>query len=159
MERNSPETNATLRSYFARYREVVVQKPKSIKADELPLARIKRIMKQDSCDPHPRMISADGVPYMAFAAQCFIGVITELAWKTSTTNCKRNTLQVKDLKAAVYSSSHFDFLIDVIDAFDEQVESEKEMKQMAAHVSLPFPGQGVVDPPGCDHDTTIIGAL
>jgi len=129
--RNTEEVNKLLERYFAYRRALAVQNPKAIKVDELPLARIKRIMKQDSCDPHPRMISAGAVPFMAFAAQNFIGCITDLAWEISTKKCKRNTLQVKDLKAAVYASSHFDFLIDVIDAFDEQAEADKDAKQMS----------------------------
>ena len=94
--------------------------PKAVAIDELPLARIKRIMKQDSCDPHPRMVSADTIPMMAYCTQLFIGSITSLAWQLSVSPSGRNTLQVKDLKNAVHASKRFDFLIDVLDEFDTQ---------------------------------------
>ena len=79
------EVDALVASYFAQQlHKVITDATTAIATDELPLARIKRIMKQDSCDPHPRMISADAVPFMAFAAQLFIGHVTMLAWKVST---------------------------------------------------------------------------
>ena len=107
------EVGAITASYFARsLHKVISEKQNVVLTEELPLARIKRIMKQDSCEPFPRMISADAVPFMAFAAKLFIGALTTLAWKLSTQRSKRNTLQLKDLKEAASSSSKFDFLID-----------------------------------------------
>lgn len=76
-------------------------------------------MKQDACDPQPRMISEEAVPFLAYATQLFIGSLTYLAWNLSTVRGKRNTLQVKDLQAAILSSPHFDFLIDVVDTYEE----------------------------------------
>lgn len=122
--RDSAQVEALIASYFAHKLHSVVTDPrKTIATDELPLARIKRIMKQDSCDPHPRMICADAVPFMAFAAQLFIGHVTMIAWINSTLRAKRNTLQLKDLKEAVVSSSKLDFLIDVVDHFEEDESS------------------------------------
>ena len=117
------DVDALIASYFARSLHTVTSEaPGAFETEELPLARIKRIMKQDSCDPFPRMISADAVPFMAFAVKLFIGVLTTLAWKTSTQRSKRNTLQLKDLKGAAASSSKFDFLIDTIDACNNATE-------------------------------------
>jgi histone H3/H4 len=119
--RDSAQVEAHIASYFAHKLHSVVTDPrKTIATDELPLARIKRIMKQDSSDPHPRMICADAVPFMAFAAQLFIGHVTMIAWKNSTLRAKRNTHQLKDLKEAVVSSSKLDFLIDVVDNFEDE---------------------------------------
>ena len=124
-ERNA---DPVLSQYFKKLLETMETNPSSIRMDELPHARIKRIMKQDACDPHPRMISADAVPFIAFASQCFIGAITKLAWEESTQKNKRNTLQVKDLKTAVHASSRFDFLIDVLDQFDAEADAKKDAK-------------------------------
>lgn len=119
--RNSEEVQAVLVAYFARnLQAVMAHTPGSIQIGELPLARIKRIMKQDSCDPHPRMVSAETIPVMAYAAQLFIGAVTSVAWNIFTQRARRNTLQVKDLKAAVLACSHFDFLLDVLDMYDIQ---------------------------------------
>ena len=119
--RDSDEVKAMIASHFAQQLLALTTNPRqAIAIDELPLARIKRIMKQDSCDPHPRQVSADTVPFMAYMVQLFIGAMTTLAWKLSTQHAKRNTLQVKDLKLVVFSSSQHDFLIDVLDLFDEE---------------------------------------
>ncbi len=84
---------------------------------DLPLTRIKRIMKQDACDPQPCMVSATSVVAMAYTTQLFIGAITTLAW-TLATRDKRNTLQLKDLRASLPSLRAFDFLVDLIDEFE-----------------------------------------
>ena len=89
--------------------------------DELPLSRIKRIMKQDALQGAGRRMVAMNVPgFMALATKLFIGLMTQLAWECSTKPGARNTLQAKDLKAAVSKSKIFDFLIDVIDDFENQ---------------------------------------
>ena len=127
-ERDSVQVKAMIAAFFARQHLALSTSPNSaIVIDDLPLARIKRIMKQDACDPMPRQVSASTVPLMAYAAQVFIGLITQLAWKLSTQGAKRNTLQVKDLKAAVYATSQLDFLIDTIDMFDQQQDNETKL--------------------------------
>ena len=95
--------------------------------DELPLARIKRIMKMESCDPAPRQISADVLPLMAYAGKLFVGLVTTLAWQ-NTLYEGRNTLQYKDIKAAILSSKIFDYQIDVIDAFDSELAAKKDQQ-------------------------------
>ena len=138
--RDSDEVNAILANFFARkLLAVTTNAPRAIAIDEIPLARVKRIMKQDSCDPHPRMISAEAIPLMAFAVQLFIGSLTDLAWKISTQRAKRNTLQLKDLKAAVYASSQFDFLLDVIDAFEHD-HPQPDNKRAKTSESFEMPG-------------------
>ena len=137
--RNSKQVEALLAAYQTRQLVAVTKRtPGAIAIDELPLARIKRIMKQDSCDPHPRMISADTIPLMAYAAQLFIGSLTSLAWQLSTAPAKRNTLQVKDLKAVIHASSRFDFLIDVLDMFDQQAMNQQPLRA-AAPLTAPAP--------------------
>ena len=108
---------------------------KVLLCDELPLARIKRIMKQDSCDSRPRMVSADAIPLMTYATQLFIELIAKLAWQHSTKPHMRNTLQAKDLVAAVNNSIMFDFLLDVIDS---NLEPAVGAAQHYAPISLPI---------------------
>ena len=95
--------------------------------NQVPLARIKRIMKQDSCDPAPRMISVSAILDTAYAALEFTRLLTLSAWKFFALEDKRNTLQAKDLRNAVYSSQCFDFLVDVLDMFEEGQASEHEL--------------------------------
>ena len=87
--------------------------------EEVPLARIKRIMKQDSCEPPPRMVSVAAILTMAHVSLEFTRLLTSIAWTFYATEDKRNTLQAKDLHDAVYSSQCFDFLVDVLDMFDQ----------------------------------------
>ena len=57
--------------FMQRKLESISSKPGSLQAGALPISRIKRIMKQDSCDPSPRMVSADTTPLMEYGAQVF----------------------------------------------------------------------------------------
>ena len=84
-------------------------------------------MKMESCDPSPRQISADVLPLMAYAGKLFVGLLTTLAWQ-NTLYEKRNTLQCKDIKAAILSSKIFDYQIDVIDRFDRELAAKKDQK-------------------------------
>ena len=118
------QIQALMASFFAHQLVAVSDTSKPFSVDSLPLARIKRIMKQDAADPHPRMISVDTIPLMAYTVQLFIGLLTDLAWRLSTRPNGRNTLQVKDIKAAARCSKHFDFLIDTIDTFDDRTNDE-----------------------------------
>lgn len=87
-----------------------------VKIDRVPIARIKRIMKRDSCDPRPEMVAADSVKLLAFATQLFIGSLTRLAWdQNGGKRAKSNTLSAEELHAAVQSSPKFDFLVDELD--------------------------------------------
>ena len=126
---DSPEVDGLIESYFVKQVHDLASKRRTIPIDELPLARVKRIMKQDSCDPHPRMISADATPFMALAAQLFIGSLTNIAWTLFTQKAKKNTLQLKDLKDAVAASSKFDFLADIVDIYDDQKRQETEVQR------------------------------
>ena len=126
MQRDSADVEGLISRHFEKQLHDIETNKRQVASDELPLARLKRIMKQDACEPHPRMISAEAVPFMALAAQLFIGKITAIAWKLSTQKAKRNTLQLKDLKDAVASTSRLDFLIDVVDTYQTQLSAENE---------------------------------
>uniref|UniRef100_A0A914ZF58 Nuclear transcription factor Y subunit gamma n=1 Tax=Parascaris univalens TaxID=6257 RepID=A0A914ZF58_PARUN len=79
---------------------------------ELPLARIKKIMKLDDDVKH-QMISAEAPVLLAKAAEIFIEELTLRAWM-HTEESKRKTLQKSDISQAVSRYEQFDFLIDIV---------------------------------------------
>mmetsp|Transcript_15892 Transcript_15892/g.60536 ORF Transcript_15892/g.60536 Transcript_15892/m.60536 type:complete len:141 (-) Transcript_15892:57-479(-) len=78
--------------------------------NDLPLARIKRIMKSDE---DVRMISAEAPVLFAKACEMFILELTLRSWCYSEKS-KRRTLQKEDIQTAVQKTDIFDFLVDVI---------------------------------------------
>jgi len=78
--------------------------------NDLPLARIKRIMKSDE---DVRMISAEAPVLFAKACEMFILEMTLRSWNYSENN-KRKTLQKEDVKESIERTDILDFLVDVI---------------------------------------------
>mmetsp|Transcript_2782 Transcript_2782/g.4169 ORF Transcript_2782/g.4169 Transcript_2782/m.4169 type:complete len:128 (+) Transcript_2782:126-509(+) len=78
--------------------------------NDLPLARIKRIMKSDE---DVRMISAEAPVLFAKACEIFILELTLRSWSFSEKN-KRRTLQKEDIQTAIERTNVFDFLEPVI---------------------------------------------
>jgi nuclear transcription factor Y, gamma len=78
--------------------------------NDLPLARIKRIMKSDE---DVRMISAEAPVLFAKACELFILDLSIRSWNFSQLH-KRRTLQKEDVKEAIQKTDIFDFLVDVI---------------------------------------------
>lgn len=78
--------------------------------NDLPLARIKRIMKSDE---DVRMISAEAPVLFAKACELFILDLSIRAWNYSVLH-KRRTLQKEDVKEAIQKTDIFDFLVDCI---------------------------------------------
>lgn len=76
----------------------------------LPLARIKKIMKSDG---DVRMISAEAPVIFSKACEMFILDLTLRSWLNTEEN-KRRTLQKNDIAAAILRTDVFDFLVDVI---------------------------------------------
>ncbi|XP_075051266.1 nuclear transcription factor Y subunit gamma isoform X2 [Mixophyes fleayi] len=83
---------------------------KDFRVQELPLARIKKIMKLDE---DVKMISAEAPVLFAKAAQIFITELTLRAWIHTEDN-KRRTLQRNDIAMAITKFDQFDFLIDIV---------------------------------------------
>lgn len=77
--------------------------------NDLPLARIKRIMKSDE---DVRMISAEAPVLFAKACELFILELSLRGWGASEKS-KRRTLQKEDIDAAIRNTDIFDFLIDL----------------------------------------------
>ena len=74
--------------------------------NDLPLARIKRIMKSDE---DVRMISAEAPVLFAKACEMFVLEISLRAWYASE-KAKRKTLQREDIDYAISQTEIFDFL-------------------------------------------------
>jgi histone H3/H4 len=77
--------------------------------NDLPLARIKRIMKSDE---DVRMISAEAPVLFAKACELFILDLSIRAWGAAE-KTKRRTLQKEDVDAAIKNTDIFDFLRDL----------------------------------------------
>jgi histone H3/H4 len=77
------------------------------KNHQLPLARIKKIMKSDE---DVRMISSEAPVLFAKACEMFILELTLRSWIHSEEN-KRRTLQRNDIAAAITKTDIFDFLV------------------------------------------------
>ncbi|XP_020106902.1 LOW QUALITY PROTEIN: nuclear transcription factor Y subunit C-1 [Ananas comosus] len=80
------------------------------KNHQLPLARIKKIMKADE---DVRMISAEAPVLFAKACELFILELTIRSWLHAEEN-KRRTLQRNDIAAAITRTDVFDFLVDIV---------------------------------------------
>ena len=79
--------------------------------NDLPLARIKRIMKSDE---DVRMISAEAPVLFAKACEMFILELT-LRSGCYSEKSKRKTLEKEDIQTALARTEAFDFLAEVVD--------------------------------------------
>ncbi|KAL8737935.1 MAG: hypothetical protein Q9181_001198 [Wetmoreana brouardii] len=105
------------------------------KIHQLPLARIKKVMK---ADPEVKMISAEAPILFAKGCDIFITELTMRAWIHAEEN-KRRTLQRSDIASALAKSDMFDFLIDIV----PREEAASHAKRTAAQAG---PGSGGVPP-------------
>lgn len=87
-----------------------IEQTNDFKNHNLPLARIKKIMKADE---DVRMISAEAPVVFAKACEMFILELTLRSWIHTEEN-KRRTLQKNDIAAAISRTDVFDFLVDII---------------------------------------------
>ncbi|KAJ7537515.1 hypothetical protein O6H91_11G009100 [Diphasiastrum complanatum] len=102
------------------------------KNHQLPLARIKKIMKADE---DVRMISAEAPVLFAKACEMFILELTLRSWIHTEEN-KRRTLQKNDIAAAITRTDIFDFLVDIVPR-DELKEEGLGMPRAALPVGTP----------------------
>ncbi|KAJ3110821.1 hypothetical protein HDU96_006258 [Phlyctochytrium bullatum] len=84
--------------------------PLDWKFHQLPLARIKKVMKSDD---EVKMISAEAPLMFSKACEIFILELTMRAWIHTEEN-KRRTLQKSDVAQAVSKADMYDFLIDIV---------------------------------------------
>ncbi|KAK4217327.1 histone-fold-containing protein [Rhypophila decipiens] len=117
--------------------------PHDYKMHQLPLARIKKVMK---ADPEVKMISAEAPILFAKGCDIFITELTMRAWIHAEEN-KRRTLQRSDIASALSKSDMFDFLIDIVPREEASSHAKRAAggqaasAQAAAQSQLP-PGVG-----------------
>ncbi|KAL8710483.1 MAG: hypothetical protein Q9220_004915 [cf. Caloplaca sp. 1 TL-2023] len=115
------------------------------KIHQLPLARIKKVMK---ADPEVKMISAEAPILFAKGCDIFITELTMRAWIHAEEN-KRRTLQRSDIASALAKSDMFDFLIDIV----PREEAASHAKRTAAQTGS---GSGGVPPPSGPANTQLL---
>ena len=88
---------------------VEAEQATDLKVHNLPLARIKKIMKADE---DVKMIAGEVPVLFAKACEMFILELTLRSWLHAE-GAKRRTLQRSDVAAAIIANEMFDFLMDV----------------------------------------------
>jgi len=106
------------------------------KLHQLPLARIKKVMK---ADPDVKMISAEAPILFAKGCDIFITELTMRAWIHAEEN-KRRTLQRSDIASALAKSDMFDFLIDIVPREEAATHAKRTTGQGAAAQGVPAAG-------------------
>ncbi|CAD6246163.1 unnamed protein product [Miscanthus lutarioriparius] len=123
------------------YREI--EATTDFKNHNLPLARIKKIMKADE---DVRMIAAEAPVVFSRACEMFILELTHRGWAHAEEN-KRRTLQKSDIAAAVARTEVFDFLVDIVPR-DEAKDADSAAAMGAARIPHPAAGLPAADPMG-----------
>ncbi|CAL1584619.1 unnamed protein product [Knipowitschia caucasica] len=126
----SSDAQQTLQSFWPRVMDEIRNLTmKDFRVQELPLARIKKIMKLDE---DVKMISAEAPVLFAKAAQIFITELTLRAWIHTEDN-KRRTLQRNDIAMAITKFDQFDFLIDIVPRDDlKPAKRQDDVRQSVA---------------------------
>ncbi|CAI4230177.1 unnamed protein product [Auanema sp. JU1783] len=106
---------------------------------ELPMARVKKIMKLDD-SVRNQMISGDAPLVLSAAAEMFIQEITLRAWNLVDEG-RRKTLQKCDIVAACSRSETFDFLIDIVPRDDSRRNQVVKLAQYASDEANPANNQ------------------
>jgi nuclear transcription factor Y, gamma len=108
------------------------------KIHQLPLARIKKVMK---ADPEVKMISAEAPILFAKGCDIFITELTMRAWIHAEEN-KRRTLQRSDIASALAKSDMFDFLIDIVPREDATPQHKRRPEYTpVGSYNVPDPSQ------------------
>ncbi|GKZ51633.1 hypothetical protein AbraIFM66951_006283 [Aspergillus brasiliensis] len=117
------------------------------KIHQLPLARIKKVMK---ADPEVKMISAEAPILFAKGCDIFITELTMRAWIHAEDN-KRRTLQRSDIAAALSKSDMFDFLIDIVPREEATSHAKRSSQTAGASAGVPGPAGATGQLPPSQH--------
>ncbi|XP_020571571.1 nuclear transcription factor Y subunit C-2-like [Phalaenopsis equestris] len=123
---------------------------KNIKNHNLPLARIKKIMKADE---EVKMIAAEVPPLFSKACELFILELTHGSW-CQVDREKQKTLQRGDIFLEIAKHQVFDFLVDIV--------PEKKVAEsgVAASTSTAISGDEQLNQPvSCFHDPSMLDSL
>jgi len=93
------------------------------KHQELPIARIKKIMKIDE-DVKGQMISSEAPVMLAKACELIIEEMTTRSWIHTTAN-RRKTIQKSDVVTAISRCEMFDFLVDIMPRDDAKAQNNE----------------------------------
>ncbi|KAG9246368.1 histone-fold-containing protein [Calycina marina] len=118
-----------LTTYWQQIINHLEQDTHDYKLHQLPLARIKKVMK---ADPEVKMISAEAPILFAKGCDIFITELTMRAWIHAEEN-KRRTLQRSDIASAIAKSDMFDFLVDIVPR-EEAAAAKRASGVAPAHV-------------------------
>ncbi|GAA5810296.1 hypothetical protein MFLAVUS_003716 [Mucor flavus] len=136
----------------------IQQKKLDFKFHQLPLTRIKKVMKTDQ---DVKMISAEAPILFSKGCELFITELNLRAWEYAVKN-KRRTLQEFDIAAALAKSDMFDFLIDIVPREEAATTNKQTLppQQQNYHTNFVdgYGNYGYVLPPGTqfnDSDTTL----
>nr|NP_001083805.1 nuclear Y/CCAAT-box binding factor C subunit NF-YC [Xenopus laevis]AAC82337.1 nuclear Y/CCAAT-box binding factor C subunit NF-YC [Xenopus laevis] len=130
----SSDAQQSLQSFWPRVMEEIRNLTvKDFRVQDLPLARIKKIMKLDE---DVKMISAEAPVLFAKAAQIFITELTLRAWIHTEDN-KRRTLQRNDIAMAITKFDQFDFLIDIVPRDELKPPKRQEEVRQAVNSTEP----------------------
>ncbi|KAG9355681.1 hypothetical protein JZ751_000519 [Albula glossodonta] len=152
----SSDAQQNLQSFWPRVMEEIRNLTmKDFRVQELPLARIKKIMKLDedvkghSCQ-HPSGQQHDIMEGRANVTQGCVE-LTLRAWIHTEDN-KRRTLQRNDIAMAITKFDQFDFLIDIVPRDElkppkRQVQGQQQGQQAAAPTATLQPGQIIITQP------------
>uniref|UniRef100_A0A2P2LBR0 Core Histone H2A/H2B/H3 domain-containing protein n=1 Tax=Rhizophora mucronata TaxID=61149 RepID=A0A2P2LBR0_RHIMU len=138
---------------FWSYQRQEIEQVNDFKNHQLPLARIKKIMKADE---DVRMISAEAPILFAKACELFILELTIRSWLHAEEN-KRRTLQKNDIAAAITRTDIFDFLVDIVprDEIKDEAALGGMMGPTASGVPYFYPPMG--QPAAAGPDGMMIG--
>lgn len=106
-----------------------------IKDLNLPLARIKRLMKVEE---GVRMVASEVPVLFSLVAEVFIEELTVRAW-INTDESKRRILQKSDISAAIKTSQMYDFLIYIVPPHDYSTLDQHGSELPASSVFLEQP--------------------
>lgn len=92
---------------------------------DLPLSRVKRVMKADG---DVRMVSAEAPVVFARACSMFILDLTLRSWFEATGK-DRKTVQREDVHDAILKADVYDFLVDIVNGILEQEKEEMRRRR------------------------------
>ncbi|KAG6503584.1 hypothetical protein ZIOFF_035900 [Zingiber officinale] len=117
------------------------------KQHQLPLARIKRIMKMEG---DAKMVSADTPIFFAKACELFISELAVRSWLHAE-QCKRHTIRRTDVAGAICHSNVLNFLLEILHAEELQVYMRQppflRQQMMPQQQSYPNSNNFLYEPP------------
>ncbi|CAL9199328.1 unnamed protein product, partial [Musa hybrid cultivar] len=115
------------------------------KQHQLPLARIKRIMKLDGA---AKMVSSDTPIIFAKACELFILELTVRSWLHAE-QCKRLTIRRTDVAGAICHADMLNFLVDMLrpDEFQVFIRQPQMLQQHMMHRQQSYPNHILSEPP------------